>query len=124
MIEQSIALLRSLYDNGDLSIDQHDGIMRGINELREWQEKVCAIIQPAENSTEWGMDVADIIALRENQRREMYAALCLARDAIVEWASLSPSYDWNADPLGLTLKQSKAFDVIDGVLNENNRNRR
>lgn len=78
MVDESIALLNSLYDNGDLSVDQHAGIMRGFIELQEWQEKVCAIIQPAENSTEWGMDVADIIALRENQRRETRAELAVS----------------------------------------------
>lgn len=35
-INDAIALLDSLYDNGDLSVDQHAGIMRGIEELRDW----------------------------------------------------------------------------------------
>jgi hypothetical protein len=35
-----------------------------IAELKAWQEKVCSIIQPAQTTEEWGMDVADIIASR------------------------------------------------------------
>lgn len=35
MEEHAIALLTSLYDNGDLSIDQFDGIMRGFAALQQ-----------------------------------------------------------------------------------------
>jgi hypothetical protein len=55
-----------------------------IADLKEWQQKVCAIVQPAQTAEEWGMDVADIIASRiasarqqamENERLQRVAVL-------------------------------------------------
>lgn len=41
LIQDAITLLNSLYDNGDLSVDQHAGIMRGLiahkNEIAAYQ---------------------------------------------------------------------------------------
>jgi hypothetical protein len=41
----------------------------------------------------------------------IHDALDTIRDALRDCAQ--PGYDWNADPLGLTLKQSEAFTLID-----------
>lgn len=41
----------------------------------------------------------------------IHAALDTLHAALRDCAQ--PGYDWNADPLGLTLKQSEAFTLID-----------
>lgn len=48
IIDDAIALLNSLYESGDLSVDQHAGIMRGIETL---QQEVAELRASAELAT-------------------------------------------------------------------------
>lgn len=77
MIDESPIITLTHHDDGRVRAVSVDGrqwepqqIADGVEALA-WQEKVCAIIQPAEDHDEWGMDVADIIAKRERERKGM-----------------------------------------------------
>jgi hypothetical protein len=48
MMEQSIELLKSLYDSGDLSIDQFDGILRGFAEAKRVKEECTRLLEEAQ----------------------------------------------------------------------------
>lgn len=58
--------VRTLENNGIvlIYIGDLERLQREVEALSAWQEKVCKIVQPAENADEWGADVADIIAMR------------------------------------------------------------
>lgn len=117
MIDHAINLVESLYDNGDLSIDQADGILKGLKA----RESTIAAIKHARaiaaerrctaHSKMGRMDIVLRDALPDIQEalEKAYEALTLTTQHLT-------GYDWNADPLRITLKQGEAFEAIAGVL--------
>lgn len=62
------------YQQEDIMRDEIERLRVEIARLNAWQAKVCAAVQPARTSEEWGKDVSDIIIMRLHELERLRSA--------------------------------------------------